>query len=199
MALTCALIALAGTAVSIISLVMLHLLPAGLSPLRDPVSRYGVTKYVALYRVGTIALGVAALALAVALPTAVGNDATIPTTGLVVFGLAQGLVGWFADDTEPGPRSVTGQRHMIMVVLFYGGATVAAFGYSTILPQSADFAPVAVFADVLAWAMVVLDVIVLLTLTKALRGYRGLAERLLHVPIYAWMITIAFTLLQVAS
>ncbi|HLK44717.1 MAG TPA: hypothetical protein VKT18_01955, partial [Acidimicrobiales bacterium] len=55
-------VAVAGAVVSLGALVVLHLVATGLSPITNPVSQYGITRYRAGYRVQTIAMGVAALA-----------------------------------------------------------------------------------------------------------------------------------------
>ena len=63
-------VALAGVAVTLGALVVLHLAPSGLSPLRDPVSAYGISRFSLLYRAQTLGTAVSAAALAVALPVA---------------------------------------------------------------------------------------------------------------------------------
>lgn len=54
-----------GVSVGVVALVVLHLLPSGLSPLRDPVSQYGITRFKAGYRVQTLAYGLAGAGAAI--------------------------------------------------------------------------------------------------------------------------------------
>ena len=48
-----------GLSIGVVALVVLHLMPSGLSPLRNPVSQYGITRFKAGYRVQTLAYGLA--------------------------------------------------------------------------------------------------------------------------------------------
>lgn len=40
-----ALLLFVGTGIALVSLIIVHLLPTGLDPLKDPVSRYGIIPY----------------------------------------------------------------------------------------------------------------------------------------------------------
>ena len=59
----CGVVALSALATAVGALVWLHLVPTGLSPLRDPVSQYGISIYRAGYRVATISLGIVGAAI----------------------------------------------------------------------------------------------------------------------------------------
>lgn len=58
-------LALGATACAPAAMIILHLLPTGLSPVRNAVSQYGITRYRQGYRILTVALGVAGLAAVV--------------------------------------------------------------------------------------------------------------------------------------
>ena len=91
----------AGLAVGLGALVLLHVLPTGLSPLRNAVSQYGISEYRVVYRVQTLAYGVAGVGAA-------GGVATLPgPVGIVValcatLAVARGLISWSPMDA-PAP------------------------------------------------------------------------------------------------
>ena len=58
-------VSLIAVAVTVASLVWLHVQPTRLSPVRNPVSEYGITPFRSGYRVATIAFGIAGVALAI--------------------------------------------------------------------------------------------------------------------------------------
>ena len=60
-------VVLVGTAAAVASLVVLHILPTGLSPVRNAVSHYGTTRYRAGYRALTISMAVAGFGAVVGL------------------------------------------------------------------------------------------------------------------------------------
>ena len=86
------IIALLGLAVTVASLVWLHLQPTKLSPMHDPVSEYGITIFRAGYRAATIAFGAAGLALA----AGIGQPALRAWFGTIERGFYLFAITWCA-------------------------------------------------------------------------------------------------------
>jgi len=95
------IIALVALAATVASLVWLQLQPTKLSPIRDPVSQYGITGYRDGYRAATIAFGAAGLALAVGISQALGTRGLAAAILLVVFAITRAVISWFPMDA-PG-------------------------------------------------------------------------------------------------
>jgi Protein of unknown function (DUF998) len=86
-------VSLIAVAVTVASLVWLHIQPTRLSPVRDPVSEYGVTPFRCGYRVATIAFGIAGVALAIGIDRAIkGHRRAGVVALLVLFGAARGAI-----------------------------------------------------------------------------------------------------------
>ena len=83
---------LAALAIYATSLVALHLLPTGYSPLRDPVSLYADGRYGPLYALAQVAAGVCALGMAGALVVMRAPLPGVGLAGLVALGLARLLL-----------------------------------------------------------------------------------------------------------
>lgn len=118
---------LVATAVALIALVVLHVLPTGLSPAHDPVSQYGLTRYRQGYRVLTLALGVAGLAAAVLV--AVGDppqQGPVIVALLAAFGLCRLVISWWPMDPPGEPRSKRGTVHIALAGGAFATATLAA-------------------------------------------------------------------------
>ena len=94
-------IALAGTTSCLLTLIVLHVLPTGLSPLTNPVSQYGITSYRLGYRVQTIAMGIAAIAAATGISKLGIRGGSLVAVLLAIFGAARLAISWFPMDV-PG-------------------------------------------------------------------------------------------------
>lgn len=90
----------AGLTVGLAALVLLHVLPTGLSPLRNVVSQYGISEYRAGYRVQTLAYAVAAIGIAT-LPGSVGVVVAL----CAIFAAARALISWFPMDAPGATRT----------------------------------------------------------------------------------------------
>jgi hypothetical protein len=193
-----AAIALIAIAVTVASLVYLHISPTGLNPVRDAVSRYGITDYRTGYRAAAISLGISALALAVALAEAF-DEVNVPgTIFLILLGLARLLIGWVPMDAPGAEKTASGRNHNLLAAAFFACATVAAFLYTGSFAGDPDLVGLAPVSAALAWALTALSVLVLVTaLVPALRRVFGLVERLLYVAVIAWIATVAITLIAV--
>ena len=180
-------IALAALATVVASLGYLHLAPTGLSPIRNPVSQYGITPPRAGYRVATLAFAVAGAALAVGIDRAVGARAAAVVVLLAVFAAARAAISWFPMDAPGAPATGTGHAHRLLATAAFGGATAAAFKLATLLGNGGrwhDLAPAsyalgALMAACLAGLLVGRS-------QPALRARFGQIERGFYVSAITW-------------
>jgi hypothetical protein len=119
-------IALAGTTSCLLTLIVLHVLPTGLSPLTNPVSQYGITSYRLGYRVQTIAMGIAAIAAATGISKLGIRGGSLVAVLLAIFGAARLAISWFPMDVPGAARTESGRRHGLLALAAFGGATLAA-------------------------------------------------------------------------
>jgi Protein of unknown function (DUF998) len=123
---TAALIGLICVAVSGVILVVLHLVPTGLDPIRYAVSDYGWTAYHLGYRAMVVLQGTGAILIAVGLD----RQTDAASLGwLYVYGIVRLLVSLFMTDREPeGLRSLTrtGRIHMLLAGTAFASIAVAA-------------------------------------------------------------------------
>ena len=179
-----ALLLLAGAAIALLSLVVAHLLPTGLNPLRDPVSQYGITRYRGWY---WSAAGGAALAgvggVLFFAPTGTGI-ALVTVVLLAVFALARAAIGFFPMDAPGSARTGTGRTHNLLATAAFASVTAAAFTGAGALHDAG-------FPDASAWstacgAVMAVGTVGLLVTRRARSGLFGLAERLIYVGFLAW-------------
>ena len=178
-----ALVALGGV---LASLGYLHLAPTGLSPVRNPVSQYGITPQRAGYRVATITFAVAGAALAIGIDRALGSRAAAVVVLLAIFAAARAAISWFPMDARARRRpgaTLTG----CFATAAFGGATAAAFRLATLLGAGArwhDLSPVSYALGALMAAC--LAGLVLGRSQPALRARVGLIERGFYVSAITW-------------
>lgn len=189
-------LALAGVLATTAALVALHLLPTRLSPLRDPVSAYGISRYAGLYRAQTLGTALAALALAIALPAA-GVDSAIPAVAaLAVLAAARGLISWVPMDAEGAPRSATGRAHNLLAFGAFAAASVGGFMVGIAFGATDGLRALAPVATSLGWVMTIASALTIAAAeVRALRPIFGLAERLIYTGMLAWLTMSAIALI----
>lgn len=198
-----AALVLAATAVAIGALLALHVLPTGLSPVRDAVSHYGITRYRLGYRVLTVSMGVAGIAAAAAvgvtMPAGARRAAVIVLLGL--FGLARLVISWFPMDAPGAARTRTGVSHWLLAVVTFVSAGLAAQELGRLVRRADGTGALAAtgFADVIVVIGWVLIVAIVATVISArvpdLRRRLGVAERGIYVGMFALLISIGVELL----
>mgnify|MGYP003440962312 FL=1 len=189
-AILCVLLLLA-TAATAAALIALHILPTGLSPLRDPVSQYALTTYSAGYRIATIAAAVAgASAAAIIATTLTGTAATVAVILLAVFALTRLVIGFFPMDAPGTPVTATGRLHNLLAFGAFGSVTAAAFVVAGAIHDAGDPG----LAGASAWLGVVMAVgaVALFVTARVERAKRwfGAAERLIYVGFILWFAAI---------
>ena len=134
------IIALFGFAVTVASLVWLHLQPTKLSSARDPVSEYGITSFRAGYRVATISFAAAGLAVAAGISQALGGRALAVVILLVVFAITRAGISWFPMDPPGAKWTRTGWMHFVLAFAAFASVLAAASVLGAVLSHPRQMA-----------------------------------------------------------
>lgn len=178
----------AGLAVGVVALLALHLLPTGLSPVRDPVSQYGISRYRTGYRVQTLAYAVAGLGAAVGVAALPGTH-TLPVLLCVAFAAMRAAISWFPMDSPGTPTTVTGRRHGLLAIGAFVSVALAAASLSRALDRSHTDATTAALSGALAALM--LAALLAMAVDRRTGGNRfGLVERGFYLGMTAWLVAL---------
>jgi len=191
-------VTLAGVGCAGASLAVLHVLPTGLSPLRNAVSQYGINRYRTGYRVQTISFAVAGAGAAVGLATALhGTGSVVALLG--IFAAARLVISWYPMDVPGGQRTRTGRTHLALAVVTFAAIVAAGLRLAGILARTSQWPADQRGFTVLGWLLLVAVVLTVLAGGgRALGGYFGAAERLLYAAFAAWLALVG-TLLVTAA
>jgi Ca2+/Na+ antiporter len=180
-------VALAGVAVAVASLVYLHVQRTGVSPLRDSVSAYGISPLSLWYRVAVIATGIAGAAEAIGL----GGDlkrVRLAVLCLWVFAVARVLIAWFPMDRQGEEQTRRGRVHGVLAIVAFAAVTVAALQLRATLARGARWHHAAATLNVLAWCLLLTALAMLVVRgTSQLAKWFGLSERAFYVAMMAWL------------
>ncbi len=184
-----ATIALAGVAVLVAALVFLHAARTGLSPVRDPVSGYALTRHRAAYAVAAGAAAVSGLAVALLCSQVPGTG---PSVGLLVtFAVARALIPFFPMDAPDAGRSPSGRVHSVLAILAFATVTAAAFWAAG--PLSASHPTLSAVSGLAGIVMAVGSAGVIAGFAHpAARSVFGLAERVIYLGFLGWFAAVAF-------
>ena len=190
-------IAPAGTTSCLLTLIVLHVLPTGLSPLTNPVSQYGITSYRLGYRVQTISMGIAAIAAAIGIAELDIGGGRLVVLFLVIFGAARLAISWFPMDVPGAARTESGRRHGLLALAAFGGATLAALRLGTDLSGSKLWVHAREPIAGLGIAMLVcLISIGAARRSDALHQYFGVVERAFYAGTIGFLFVVAFELVR---
>jgi hypothetical protein len=188
-------IALAALAVVVASLAYLHLALTGLSPVRNAVSQYGISRLRTGYRVATIAFAASAVALAVGIERAVSHAGRVmPVLVLLgVFAAARAVISWFPMDEPGAPRTPTGRTHGLLAIAAFCSVALAAGRLGSTLAGGGErWHDLSQTSTVLSWAMALFLVGMWLRRSiPALAARFGLIERGFYVMAIAWFAVFA--------
>lgn len=199
MAMITGLVTLLGVGLALGSLVFLHLRDTEVSPVRDPVSAYGVGRYRRGFQVEVLALGVAGAAAAAGLLEAVHPPPLPLVLALLVFTATRVLIAWFPTDRAGSLPTWTGRVHQALALVAFAAIAVAAILFDGSVGQVASWSEV---RRVTAWIWVVgggTALILLLTSWLGLRPLFGLAERVYYALMLGWLAILGFALLSLQS
>jgi hypothetical protein len=190
------LLTLVAIAITTLSLVVLHVVPSGLKPLRDPVSQYGITRFKGWYAAAAISAGVAGIGAIVVFADVPGSIATVIL--LAVFAGARIVIPFVpmdAPDTGPTRR---GRLHNVLAFLAFGAVTAAGFVAAGLLHDTGH-AGASTLSTVFAAVMAVGAIGLLVTrLSHRMRGLFGAAERVIYLGFIAWFVLVGATALGAA-
>jgi hypothetical protein len=181
-------VSLVGLAGVLASLGFLHLAPTGLSPLRNAVSQYGITEYRLGYRIATISFGVAGIALATGLHSALPAPGTSSVvTFLAVFAVGRLVISWFPMDAPGSPRTPTGRSHGLIAIATFASATIAAFRLGSVLRIESLWHSLAPVSTGLGVGMAACILLMFLSRSgPSGRRSFGAVERLFYLAAIAW-------------
>ncbi|WP_368499182.1 DUF998 domain-containing protein [Herbiconiux sp. A18JL235] len=179
------LVALIAIAVATLALIALHLLPTGLSPLRDPVSRYGITRFKSGYATAAFGAGIAGIGSLIAVAALPGSLPTVVL--LAVFAAARILIPFFPMDAPEASKTTTGRVHDLLAVLAFGGVIAAMFVAAGMLHDAGLTA-----AGLVATIGGVVGVVGTLLMLVSRRSPRlawgfGFGERLIYLAFIVWI------------
>ena len=187
------IVALVALATVIGALGHLHLEPTGLSPIRDPVSQYGISGFRADYRLATLAFAAVGVALAVALSDAVVHRGAGIVSLMVVFAAARTAISWFPMDAPGSPRTATGSVHGLLAIAAFGSLTAAALHLGSALSEQVRWRALAGVSTTLGWLMLcLLAAMVARRVLPALGGWFGAFERGFYAMAIVWCAVFAF-------
>ncbi|GAA1918486.1 hypothetical protein GCM10009775_08830 [Microbacterium aoyamense] len=184
---------LLGAGLTLVSLVVVHVLPTKLSPLRDPVSQYGITPFRGWYWSAAGGAAIAGVGGALLFSTIPGAIAIVTTVLLGVFAVARALIGVFPMDAPDAAKSRTGRTHNLLAFAAFASVTAAAFtGAGAIHDAGAPTLSTwsTIFGVIMALGTVGM---ILAAAIPALHGVFGLAERLIYAGFIAWFLTLGLT------
>lgn len=187
---------LIGVAAAVAALVTLHVLPTGLSPVRDAVSAYGISRHRRLYRVQTVATAVAAASLAAALLVAPLGAVTPAVITLIVLAAARTPIGWVPMDADGSPQTAVGRRHNLLAYAAFAAASVGGFMTGIAFAGVDGLGSAATAVTVLGWVMTGASVLtVAAAVVPAMRRLFGLFERIIYLGMFTWLTVSAVVLL----
>jgi len=183
-----------GLVVGLAALVVLHVLPTGLSPARNAVSQYGITRYRNGYRVQTLGYALAGLGAAVGLTKLLGSVQFVVAL-CVVFAAARAAISWFPMDAPGGDHTATGRRHGLLAIVAFGAVGIAAEGLARLLRQDRIHPALASASEWLALLMLV-GFAAMAVSRQSGGGFYGLAERGFYLCMTAWLVVVAILLVH---
>lgn len=182
----------AGLSVGVVALVALHVLPTGLSPMRNAVSQYGISPYRTGYRTQTIAYGVAGLGAAIGLAELPGQGAVVVAL-CAIFAVARMAISWFPMDVPGGTRTESGRRHGLLAICAFGAVGLAAEQLSKLLGREHVHPELGAASAVVAVLMLA-SFVAMGVARRSGGAYFGLVERGFYVCMTAWLATVALLL-----
>ena len=180
-----AMLLLAGTGIALLSLVVVHVLPTGLDPLRDPVSQYGITPYRGWYWAAAGGAALAGLGGVLLFATTRSAISIVTVVLLLAFSAARASIGFFPMDAPGAARTRTGRAHNLLATAAFAAVTAAAFTGAGAL-HDAGFPAASGWSTVCGVIMAVGTAGLLLTSRIPRFALFGLAERLIYVGFIAW-------------
>jgi len=172
--------------------IVLHVLPTGYLPLRNPISDYATGNCRTLMMIGFLVLGIGVLVMDVALGSGLGAGKRIAVGvfGIGVFGVSRLLVAFFPSDIDGAERTVPGRLHTLFTALGFIAIVLSTIVLTPVFErvyEKAKWASVVAPLRYLELAVVIFGIVLLITRAKALRFVFGLIERLFYLSALLWL------------
>jgi Protein of unknown function (DUF998) len=197
---TLAVIAAVAMAISAGSLVALHVLPTGYSPIRDAVSDYAIGRHRGLFWLFVVAGAASGFALAIALARSAPTKPTLTIAMLLLSGAARLLIPLFPTD-QGGGRFQTrkGTIHMLLAVSIFASIAVAASNLGASLGHEPAWHAVKGLVD--GWLPWVITATAVATgvaiIGPRLKRFFGLIERSYYASSIAWFLVVSIELARI--
>lgn len=182
---TAGAITLSGVFLALASLMVLHMLPTGLSPIHNAVSQYGITRYRVGYRVATISLGIAGAAAAAGIANQLRGPTTLLVGLLACFALARLVISWFPMDLPGGVQTSSGRAHTKIALITFAAIVLASFRLSSLLAGSGQWRAISEAVHVLSYYLLAMAIAMVLCRNSTnLRRNFGAIERGFYLGIF---------------
>lgn len=176
-----------GTLVSIGSLIVLHVLPTGVSALGETVSQYGLGRFRAGYAVAAFGSAAAGVGAVLALGD-LSDRATAAFPLLWVFAIARALIPFFpAQGSSDEGRS---RIHTVLALVAFASAMASALLAAGPL-HDAGHDPAAIASTLCGFVMMLGLLGVLASPYWGLSRFVGASERLIYLGFLGWFAVLA--------
>lgn len=175
-----------GIAAAVASLVVLHVLPTGVSALAGTVSEYGLGRFRAGYAIAAFGAAAAAVGAALALQALTGLSTALPP--LWIFAIARALIPFFP--AEENRRQGRIGAHTVLALVAFAAVMASALLSAGPL-HDAGHTAAAIASTLCGFAMMVGLVCVLASPYGGLRRVVGVFERLIYLGFLVWFAVIA--------
>lgn len=182
--------------ISVIGLIAVHVLPAGIRPLRDPVSQYHLTRYRGVILASTLSAAAAGIGAILALSAMLGSAAVICTILLVIFAVSRALIPFLRMDRPGSPLTRVGRIHNVLAFSAFGSAIAVAFVAAGAL-HNAGYTSTATWSTVLGVVGAAGAVGLLVGRVTRRSRFFGLFERLIYLGFSCWFLLIGITALVI--
>ncbi len=169
--------------VCVISLILLHVLPTGLSPVNSFVSSYALNRYGMLYGIQAFCSGLAAGFLAFAMVKSGLLFASSGLVALVSYAISRLLIPFFPTDVK-GQSTIKGKVHLVLAIVSFSGIAVATAHVHFIHATPAEMLFLNTFSVITIISTLALVLTIRLNQFKAIRG---LIERGIYFGALGWI------------
>ncbi len=183
--------------------VVLHFLPTGAHPLRDALGDYAARRFGGLMTAAILALGVGALAIAVALAGELGahgggKRVDVGVAFMVIFAAGMIIAALLPAAEEGAQPSTAGKVHTAAAVIAFIAFVLATIAISPVFKYVVAWVKLAPLFPRLELLVVVFGILMLLARVKPLRAVFGLIERLFFASCLVWLLLLGVHLSQIA-
>jgi hypothetical protein len=177
-----------GLLVGVGALVALHLLPTGLSPMRNAVSQYGISPYRTGYRVQTMGYAAAGLGAAIGISSLPGSAAAAVIL-CAIFATSRAVISWFPMDMPGTEHTSTGRNHGLLAIAAFASIGLASRQLGVLLKDDHLYPGFAAISAVLALVMG-LTLVGMMLVRRAKIDCFGILERGFYVWMTLWLVAV---------